>query len=138
MIAPALTTALTAPRITLLFAACCALLQFALTVMVIARRAKTEIAFLDAGDNVLLRRMRAHGNLTETAPIALLLMGLLELQGLGSLPLWLFGTALLVGRTVHVFGLLNAGAIWARIGGMLLTLAVISLEAVAALWMILG
>jgi uncharacterized protein len=127
-------TNLTMPHITLLFAACAALFQVALTALVIARRAQTDIPFMDAGDNVLLRRMRAHGNFTETMPIALLLLGLLELHGLGSAWLWAFGAALMLGRLVHVYGLLTPGVLWARIGGMLTTLAVISVQALACLW----
>jgi uncharacterized membrane protein YecN with MAPEG domain len=127
-----------APHFTLMFAACAALLQVALTSLVIARRVKTDIAFLDAGDKVLLRRMRAHGNFTETAPMALLLMGLLELKGLGSAWLLAFGSALLLGRLVHAFGLLHASTPWARIAGMLTTMAVIGVEALVGLWMFLA
>lgn len=130
--------ALVAPHLTLLFAACFALMQVALTASVIARRAKAEIDFLDGGDDVLLRRMRAHGNFVETVPIALLLMGLLELQGLGRAWLWSLGAALLLGRLLHVNGLLKPGALWARIAGMLTTLAVISAEAILGLWMFLA
>ena len=123
------------PHLPLLFAACCALFQVALTALVIARRVKTEIRFLEGGDAVLLHRIRAHGNFTETVPMALLLMALLELRGLGSAWLWAFGAALLLGRALHVHGLLSVNAKWARVAGMLATLAVISTEALAGLWM---
>lgn len=132
-----LASALPAPEVTLLFAAGCALLQVALTALVIARRAKTEISFLDGTDSLLMRRIRAHGNFTETAPIALLLLGLLELRGLGSVVLFSFGSALLIGRLLHALGILHPRAAWARIAGMLMTLAVISVEALAGLWAIL-
>ena len=58
---------MTTPNITLLIAGLCGLLQFALTIYVIARRAQTGVSFLDGGDELLLRRIRAHGNFTETA-----------------------------------------------------------------------
>jgi uncharacterized protein len=126
---------MTAPHITLLFAACAALLQVALTALVIARRAEKDIAFLHAGDDVLLRRMRAHGNCTETVPIAIVLMGLLELTGFGGAWLWTLGTALLASRVVHAYGLLTPGGVlWARIAGMITTLVVISALAAACLW----
>ncbi|MFM2400093.1 MAG: hypothetical protein RL341_2250 [Pseudomonadota bacterium] len=127
-------TTLTMPHITLLFAACAALFQVALTALVIAHRAQKDIPFLDGGDTALLRRMRAHGNFTETMPIALLLLGLLELHGLGSPWLWTFGAALMLGRLVHAYGLLTPGVLWARVSGMLATLAVISIQAIACLW----
>jgi uncharacterized protein len=120
---------------TLLFAGCCALLQVLLTAMVIARRAQTGVSFLDGGDQPLLRRMRAHGNFSETAPMALLLMLLLELRGLHSTWLIGFGCALLLGRSLHAHSLLTDNATWSRRGGMVLTIAVISIEAVCALWL---
>ncbi|MBL8309537.1 MAG: MAPEG family protein [Burkholderiales bacterium] len=123
--------------VSLLFAACCGLLQCVLTALVIIRRAQTGVDFLDGGDLQLLRRMRAHGNLSETAPMALLLMALLELGGLGRAWLTGFGIALLLGRLLHAHSLLTNNAAWSRRGGMTLTLAVISIEAVCAIGLFL-
>ena len=111
-----------AVSITLFFARCFALLQVFLTALVILRRAHTGVDFLDGGDQRLLRRMRAHGNLAETAPLALLLMALLEYGGVGALWLWSLGASLLTDN-----------AAWSRRGGMVLTLAVLSLAAVRGL-----
>ena len=122
-----------AVSITLFFASCCALLQVALTALVILRRAQTGVDFLDGGDQRLLRRMRAHGNLAETAPLALLLMALLEYGGVGALWLWSLGASLLLGRCLHAYSLLTDNAAWSRRGGMVLTLAVLSLAAVRGL-----
>ncbi len=122
--------------LTLFFAACCALLQCALTVFVIIRRAQTGIDLMDGGDQKLLRRIRAHGNFSETAPMALLLMLLLEMNGLGSTWLIAFGVMLLLGRILHAQSLLTNNAAWSRRGGMVLTLSVISIEAVFALWLL--
>jgi uncharacterized protein len=123
--------------LTLLFAGCCALLQCALTALVIIRRAQTGVDFLDGGDQPLLRRIRAHGNFSETAPMALLLMALLEMRGWSSAWLIAFGVALLLGRILHAQSLLTNNAAWSRRGGMVLTLAVISIEAVCAIWVFL-
>lgn len=122
--------------VTLFFAACCALMQCLLTVLVIRRRLKAGVYFLDGGDDPLLRRIRAHGNFAETAPMALLLMALLEFSGLG--PVWLivFGVALLLGRVIHATSLLTNHAAWSRSLGMALTIGVISIEAVCGLWMV--
>jgi uncharacterized protein len=125
-----------AVSLTLLFAGCCALLQVALTGWVVVRRVQTGIAFQDGGDHQLMRRIRAHGNFAETVPMALLLMGLLELSGLASAWLITFGVALLLGRTMHAFSLLSGTAHWSRLAGMVLTLAVISIEGICALWMV--
>ncbi len=123
-----------AVSLSLLFAGCCALLQVALTALVIARRLQVGVGFLDGGDHQLLRRIRAHGNFSETVPMALLLMGLLELRGLGSPWLVGFGIALLLGSLLHAQSLMTNNATLSRAGGMLLTLAAISIQSVLALW----
>lgn len=122
--------------VTLFFAACCALMQCVLTVLVIRRRLKAGVYFLDGGDDPLLRRIRAHGNFSETAPMALLLMALLEFSGLGRVWLIVFGVALLLGRVIHATSLLTNHAAWSRSLGMALTIGVISIEAVCGLWMV--
>jgi uncharacterized protein len=122
------------PTVTLLIAGLCGLLQFALTIYVIARRAQTGVSFLDGGDQQLMRRIRAHGNFAETAPMALLLMLLLELSGFSASWLWALGGLLIVGRLLHAQSLLTNNAAWSRRGGMLMTLAVISIEAALCLW----
>ena len=122
--------------VTLFFAACCALMQCLLTVLVIRRRLKAGVYFLDGGDDPLLRRIRAHGNFAETAPITLLLMALLEFSGLGRVWLIVFGVALLLGRVIHATSLLTNHAAWSRSLGMALTIGVISIEAVCGLWMV--
>ncbi|CAM8668555.1 COG3788 Uncharacterized relative of glutathione S-transferase, MAPEG superfamily [Comamonadaceae bacterium] len=122
--------------VTLFFAACCALMQCLLTVLVIRRRLKAGVYFLDGGDAPLLRRIRAHGNFAETAPMALLLMALLEFSGLGRVWLMVFGVALLLGRVIHATSLLTNHAAWSRSLGMALTIGVISIEAVCGLWMV--
>jgi uncharacterized protein len=124
---------MTTVSLTLLFAGCCALLQCALTALVIIRRAQTGIDLMDGGDTQLLRRIRAHGNFSETAPMALLLMGLLEMRGLSNAWLIAFGVTLLLGRILHAQSLLTNNAAWSRRGGMVLTLAVISFEGVFAI-----
>jgi uncharacterized protein len=118
---------------TLLFAGACALLQCALTALVVVQRVRSKIHFLDGGNPTLLRRVRAHGNFIETVPMALLLMLLLELGGVASTWLVMLGTALLLGRLLHAAGLLGWGGHRARLLGMVLTLAVLSLGGLACL-----
>ncbi len=126
---------LTSVHVTLFFAACCALMQCVLTGLVVARRLQARVSFLDGGDKQLLRRIRAHGNFTETVPMALLLMALLELSGLAKIWLISFGMALLIGRVLHATSLLTNNARWSRAGGMMLTLGVISIEGICAIWL---
>ncbi len=124
-------------HLTLLFAGLCALMQCFLTALVVMRRVQSGINVLDGGDAVLLRRIRAHANFAETVPMALLLMLLLELGGLAATWLWLFGLALMAGRTLHACALLSGGMVRGRLGGMVLTLSVISIEALLCLGMFL-
>lgn len=111
------------------------MLHVLLTALVIRRRVQARVSFQDGGDDQLMRRIRAHGNFAETAPMALLLMALLELSGLGKVWLISFGIALLLGRILHASSLLTNNATWSRSGGMVLTLGVISLEGVCAVGM---
>jgi uncharacterized protein len=107
--------------ISTLFIGIFVLLQIPLTVMVGYRRARTGIQFFDGGDQTLLRRMRAHGNYTETVPIALLAMAAAEFTGAPAWLLWAGGASLLVGRTMHAAILILKGWGLPRAIGMILT-----------------
>jgi uncharacterized protein len=87
------------------------LMQIPLTIMVGYRRARTGIQFFDGGDQALLRRMRAHGNYTETA----------EFTGAPAWLLWAGGSSLLVGRVMHAAILVLKGWGLPRAIGMILT-----------------
>jgi uncharacterized protein len=126
---------MTTPHLTLLFAGLCAILQTALTALVIRQRAQARVSLLDGGNQELLQRIRAHGNFVETAPMALLLMALLEMNGLADGWLWGFGGLLVIGRVLHAYGLLSGRVGWPRLVGMSMTLFVISIEGVVCLWM---
>ena len=111
------------PSITVLFVGALAILQVPLTVIVGLRRGQTGVQFLDGGDQVLLRRMRAHGNFTETVPITILAMAAAEMTGDPSWALWLGGSSLVVGRIIHAAILIARGWGLPRAIRMLLTLA---------------
>ncbi len=115
-----------APHVTLLMAGLCALVQCVLTALVVERRVRARVHLLDGGDKLLMRRIRAHGNFIETVPMALLLLALLELNGLEPTWLWLLGGCLVLGRLMHAVGMLATGAMWSRAAGMALTLAALA------------
>ncbi len=121
------------PIVSLVIAALCAVLQIVLSVLVIQRRAALGIGFLDGGDAVLLRRMRTHGNFTETVPLMLLLLLMLELAGLPRGWLWALGASALLSRGLHAWGLLGASSMVGRVSGTLLTCFVLGAQALAAL-----
>jgi uncharacterized protein len=120
--------------VTLTTAALCAGVQVTLTALVIARRAQSGVSFLDGGDTVLTRRMRAHGNFTETAPLALLLLGLLELAAAPRDLLLGLAGLLIVGRLLHAVGVITQGDSWARRLGMVATLWALSALGATSLW----
>jgi uncharacterized protein len=113
-------------HVTFLFAGLLALMQCALTVLVIARRVKAKVSLLDGGDAKLTHRLRAHGNFTETVPICLIMMAMLELHGLPSIWLWAMGICLTLGRVLHATSLITKKLTWGRYVGMVLTITAIS------------
>ncbi|SFS02860.1 MAPEG family protein [Yoonia litorea] len=110
--------------ITSLSAIFAAALITVLTVQVIRLRRKDGVVLGDNGDRVLAKAIRGHANATEQLPIALILMGLAEVQGAPPALLWLSAAALIAGRTMHAtyFGI--HGMHWKlRFYGMWLTFA---------------
>ena len=70
-----------------------------LTVRVIGMRRKGRVVHGDNGDKALAKAIRGQANLTEQAPMALILMALAELQGAPLL--WLPALLLVAGRLMH-------------------------------------
>ena len=126
------------PTITLLFASLHVLLMLFLLARISRHRHGQRIGLGDGGDVVLNRKIRVHGNFIEHAPIALLLLGLLELCGLPAAWLWTFGGALLLGRTMHAIGLSSSGGYSVgRFWGTALTWLVLLAMAIAGVWLAL-
>jgi uncharacterized protein len=109
------------------------LIVLSLRVSFVRRDARVS---LGDGDNELLRRrIRAHGNFVELVPIALLLLALAEHTGMGSLFIHLFGLILLVGRISHAYGISQTNEVFAfRMVGTLATLAVIAILSLYCIW----
>lgn len=90
------------------------------------RRTQTKILLGTGDDDILLRRVRAHGNFIEYVPIALILLALAEVAGTGDALLWTIAGLLVAGRALHIVGILGT-VIPARAAGMLMTIASILL-----------
>ncbi len=94
-----------------------------LTIKVIQFRRKGGVVHGDNDDRILTKAIRGHANATEQLPIALILMGLAELQGGHTLLLILSAAALIIGRTLHGIYFAHDGTHWRlRLFGMMLTL----------------
>jgi uncharacterized membrane protein YecN with MAPEG domain len=92
-------------QITSLYAAIFTVFVIVLASIVSANRARAKVSILHGDDMVLALWMRRHGNLIENIPLALILMGLCEANGLGAMWLNALGIVLIVGRLMHAVGL---------------------------------
>lgn len=120
--------------ITLFYAGLCTLLVLALAFRVIARRLKVKVGIGDGGDHELQRRVRVHANAVEYLPLALILLGGMELNGYPNAVIHGFGITLLVSRLMHAWGLSRiSGASPGRFVGTLLTLVLMIAMALFAI-----
>jgi len=110
--------------ITLTIAGAAAILNVWLALRVGRLRRALKISIGDGGDERVTRRMRAHANFAENMPIALVLIGLIELATRGGLWLWATGIVFIIARILHAFGMDRPGANAFRGLGILLTLLV--------------
>ena len=93
------------PTITLLYAGILGIMSIVLSSFPGIMRGKLGVSIGDGGDPELLLRIRRHGNFTEFVPLALILMGLLEMNGVGSTTAHVFGIVLVLARIAHAVGL---------------------------------
>lgn len=90
-----------------IYAALCGSMLIGLAAHVIRARRKQMMA-MGQGDFELQRRIRAHGNFAEYAPMFLIMLGFSELQGLHPLAVHGFGVVFMAGRGMHAYSLLKA------------------------------
>lgn len=108
--------------ITLLYAGLCSILVVFLAVRVAQWRFRHKIGLGDGGDRELLKRVRAHANAIENMPLALILLGGMELNGYSDGLIHGFGGVLLVSRAAHAWGLSHSsGTSRGRLMGSLFT-----------------
>lgn len=109
-------------HVTSITAAIAAIMLIGLSIFVSMGRGKAKTDIGDGGNMMLLGRIRAHGNFTETVPMALILLGLCEMAGTGAAWLWTISGLLLIGRALHAYGLISQ-TFPSRAGGMMMTFA---------------
>lgn len=108
--------------ITLLYAGLCAILVIFLAVRVVQWRFRHKIGLGDGGDRELQMRVRAHANAIENVPLALILLGGMELNGYNMVVIHGFGGVLVVSRMAHAWGLSHSsGTSKGRLFGSLFT-----------------
>ena len=120
--------------ITPIYAGLLALLFIALSVRVIRYRQGSGISLGDAGDVAMQRRIRAQANFAEYAPLGLILLLVIEMQGAPALAVHALGLLLLAGRTAHGIGLTRERPTpILRVSGMIMTLGALILMAAGTL-----
>ena len=119
--------------VTSLYAALFALMLIPITIRVGLRRVTLKVFSGDGGDEVLNRRMRAHGNFVEYVPFGLLLIALMESNGAPQAYVHGLGALFLAARVMHYFTLITNPLAITRAISMLGTTAVFLLS---ALWLL--
>jgi uncharacterized protein len=118
--------------ITSIIAGLFALASIPLSLQVSLRRAKLRVSLGEGNDEVLKRRIRAHGNFIENVPLALIAVGLLEIDGAPSVFIAVLAGVFVVSRALHAAGMLYA-VTRLRVAGMALQHTAF---AVAGLWLL--
>ena len=99
------------------------LLFFVHSVRVINARVKTHTNLGDGGNDLMIRRIRIHGNFAEYIPLLLVMMLLLELMRVNKYVLVTMAVSIILGRLCHFYGLYSKTTPGlARVLGMQLTL----------------
>ena len=115
-----------APVVTSFYAGILALMLVGLTAYVILARMKFQVSLGDGGNEEILRRSRMQGNFVEFVPTILVLMLIMELNGLHESILHIIGLITIVSRSLHAYALHNKSVpLIFRQAGMIGTLLVI-------------
>ena len=97
---------------------------------------RRDLVGLGHGENrVLQRAIRAHGNFSEWVPMLLIAMLFLEFEGIGRVPIHLFGISLVISRILHAIGLTkSSGKSWGRFLGAGLSFMLLALAGVTLIY----
>jgi len=118
--------------ITSIYAALSSFLIVLLSLNVVRLRRSGKVSLGDGDMPALQVAIRTQGNAIEYIPISLILLLLLELNKGNGLMLHIGGIALLVGRSLHAYGL-TTGNLQLRVLGMVFTFSNIIYLAIANL-----
>ena len=122
--------------VTAVFPAVVGLLLMVLSGQVVKYRLKYRMGMGVNDDREFEAAVRAHANLVEYAPVGLIMLAIAELNGVASGLIYWTGMALVVGRILHAWGMINGkgGPHKARMIGILLTWLAILVAALLLLW----
>lgn len=107
------------------------------TVRVIMARSATEVSLGDGGNQTTLRLIRTHGNFAEYIPLLLIILLLLEVQGVSAIILQMYAGVVICGRFLHAYGIVQ-NVFWARVVGMIGTMTALGLGSIGIILLGLG
>jgi len=113
--------------ITAIYASLNIMLLIGLAFLVVHHRIANQVARGGAGIEPLERAIRTHGNLAEYGPSALILLALLEFNGLPTWQLVTLGTLFTFARVSHVHGMLTATLLTRSMGALVSIIAMVSM-----------
>jgi uncharacterized membrane protein YecN with MAPEG domain len=118
--------------VTPLYAGLLGLLLVALSLNASRARMAQRVSVGDGGNTLVMKAMRTQANFVEYAPMAVLLLALLEAQGAPHWALHALGAALFIGRILHAYGFGRTPQIvLLRRIGIVLTFLMLTLTALA-------
>ncbi|HKJ16969.1 MAG TPA: MAPEG family protein [Xanthomonadales bacterium] len=124
------------PHVTILYAGLLGIISLVLSFLVGNIRGKAGVSIGDGGNKDLLLAMRRQANFVEYVPLALILIGFLEMNGVSGTVIHTMGAVLVISRIAHAQGLRadnmqGIGRLIGAAGTALLTL-------VASVWCIVA
>ncbi len=108
--------------ITLTIAAAAALINIWLMMRVGKMRLAEKVSIGDGGNENVTRRMRAHSNFIESAPLVLILIAAIELSSGTSMALWAVSALYILGRIAHALGMDGGAMEKGRLIGTIITI----------------
>ena len=121
-------------HVTALYAGILGLMSLALAMAAGMQRGSAGISVGDGGNPDLLLAMRRHANFLEYVPMALILLGVLESNGVSDTALHALGASLVVARVAHAVGL--KGDTMQGIGRLIGAGGTMLVSVVASIWAI--
>jgi len=124
------------PVITAVYAGLLGVVALVLAALVVKNRRRARVGLGAGNDAGLERAIRVHANFVEYAPMVVILMILNELSGAQAWLLHACGSAFVLGRVWHAFGLSgHSGVSKGRFFGTLITWTVMLIMALSAVWL---
>lgn len=123
---------------TLCLAAAAAVINIWIAMRVGRMRHAAKVSVGDGGNEMLVRRMRAHANFIENTPLVLILIAAIDISDKGAKWLAVVGAVYMLGRVCHALGMDGGSLQWARGLGTLVTMLTQLGLAVVAVLIALG